>query len=814
MKKILALSLISIFAMMSFSPAASAAKVKQTNVTIAGKVIDQSGAALEFATVSLERLDSTIVTGTTTANDGSYTMSATAGTYTLAVRMIGYKDNLQQISVSGSNLNIAPITLVEDAEMLAGATVTEKVKLVEMKVDKLVMNISQSAYAQGSNALDLIKKAPGVTIDKDGNVTLNGQAVQVWIDGRPSYVSGKSLEALLRSTDGGSIDKFEIMAHPSAKYDAEGQGGIINIKTKRNALEGLNGNIGAEGSGMYFGETERFLAGQSAWANFNYRAGKSRTFVNLYEAVQNFDQLETVDNVIDGEGYNFGQQSESLLKFNSANTQIKLGQDWFVNDKNTLGFIVTVPGNKSGYSTDRDWSWAKTMINGEQVKYSETDIDTRDKAVQASGNLNYTHVFDPMKAKEVTFNADYYRMSDRMSNNTITYTQLEDWTKSIRDISTDRDIDIYSAKADYQSVVFDKYMFEAGAKWALSKTGNEMIHAEDALRAETLFDYDENVTAAYADIAGSFKEKFSMKVGLRAEYTSSNGNWISAGEVSKKDYLDFFPTVYVGYAGEKNRYSISYTRRITRPSYSQLNPTKQYVDANNYIQGNPELTPQYTDAVTFQAGFGQHLSVAALYNRIGDYIMQTPSFGLDGSEIFTWNNFGSMTMSGLAINVTELPLAKWLTWTASINALYTWNNASMDSYTSSAPLAQAYTCFTALLGKDWKVQLDGTASSSVAAAYFKTDPVFVSNIAVKKTLLDNRMTLTFAVDDLFRSSVSNVRVNNMDGVKSFVGQTPYMQAVKLGLDWSFGKAHQTRARNVGNLEEISRTGNSSSAGAN
>lgn len=119
----------------------------------------------------------------------------------------------------------------EDTQMIAGATVTERVKLIEMKIDKLVMNVSQSAFAQGSNVLDLIRKAPGVTIDKDGNVTLNGKKVQVWIDGRPSYLDGKGLEALLRSTPGSSIDKFELMEHPSAKYDAEGQGGIINIKT-------------------------------------------------------------------------------------------------------------------------------------------------------------------------------------------------------------------------------------------------------------------------------------------------------------------------------------------------------------------------------------------------------------------------------------------------------------------------------------------------------------------------------------------------------------------------------------------------------
>ena len=211
---------------------ASASAARQNAAEIKGIVCDKStGEPLGWTTVALMRPDSTLAAGATCDDKGAYSLQAAPGEYIIKASLIGYKDIFRNVKIVSGRNEIEPLNMSEDTQMIAGATVTERVKLIEMKIDKLVMNVSQSAFAQGSNALDLIRKAPGVTIDKDGNVTLNGKKVQVWIDGRPSYLDGKGLEALLRSTSGSSIDKFELMEHPSAKYDAEGQGGIINIKT-------------------------------------------------------------------------------------------------------------------------------------------------------------------------------------------------------------------------------------------------------------------------------------------------------------------------------------------------------------------------------------------------------------------------------------------------------------------------------------------------------------------------------------------------------------------------------------------------------
>lgn len=807
MKRLVSIALAALLSVLSLS----ARPVKQLNIPVTGHIVDVQGNPVGFATVSIEKSDSTVVCGTAADESGSFRLDSPAGEYTLAVRLIGYKDLFRAITVKGPSVDMGTITIDTDAEMLAGATITEKVKLVEMKIDKLVMNISQSAFAQGSNALDLMRKAPGVTIDKDGNIKLNGSAVEVWIDGRPSYASGKTLEALLRATDGGSIDKFEIMAHPSAKYDASGQGGIINIKTKKTIFEGLNGNAGFEYGGMYFGDIDKYLDSKSAWVNLNYRRDKSRSFVNLYEAKNRVSQLEKVSNILQGEGMTFGQESETLLQFKSDSYQLKLGHDWFLDDKNTVGAIVTVPVEKEINFTPKDKSWTRRFIGDDVYQFSETEINMDSRILASSANLNFTHTFNPQLAREVTVNADYYYHDSNDDNLTNIYSRTarsNDMSENSRHIVTDRDINIYSVKADYQSVIFNRYMLEAGAKWALSRTYNVTDHDEKAtaMSFDNKFNYSEHVTAAYASFSGQFGPKVAAKFGVRAEYTASKGDWMSIGEVTKDSYLDFFPTAYIGYNTEKARLSLSYTRRINRPSYSQLNPTPVFIDADNYIVGNPELKPQYMDALQAIGGFGQHLQVVLMYAYSGGVVSQSPVFLEDGSEAFVWSNFGSISQPAAVVSVTELPFTKWLTWTANGTFAYAINKDKSTGYKQSAPVAQVYTCLTATLPKDWKIQLDLTAMTNVKQAYFKIHPIKYSDLSVKKIMMQDRLTLTMSVNDVFRSMTSDLEVNNMPGVvSSTVFQTPYRQKVNIGLDWSFGKATRTRARNVGNLEEIDRT---------
>ncbi|MCF0164215.1 MAG: TonB-dependent receptor, partial [Bacteroidales bacterium] len=230
MKKFYLLTL----SLMMFLPVSVMAQNK-----IKGTILEsKSSLPLPFSTIAIYESDTVLVAGTTSDDNGLYEISnIKSGDYRVEASFIGYKTSTSHISINNNSVTL-DFALEQDTEYLEGAKVSARKPLIEMKVDKIVMNVADAVATQGSNAKEILRKAPGVSIDMEGNVKLNGSAVAVWIDGRPSHLSGKSLEAFLESTDGATIDRIEVMAHPSSKYDAQGSGGIIDIKTKKNFLQG------------------------------------------------------------------------------------------------------------------------------------------------------------------------------------------------------------------------------------------------------------------------------------------------------------------------------------------------------------------------------------------------------------------------------------------------------------------------------------------------------------------------------------------------------------------------------------------------
>ena len=267
-----------------FSVALMCAIVSFAQTNLAGKVQDTQSNPVVYATVSLLRQDSSLVTGAITDDAGAFALSAPSGKYLLQVSFIGYQTVCQSVRTGSKDLLL---TLREETEQLGEVEVKAKKQLIERQFDKIVLNVSNSPFAMGSNGKDLLKKAPGVNVDKDGNVTVNGKSVEVYIDGRPSYLSGQQLKAMLEGTDGSTIEKIEIISNPSAKYDASGQGGIINIKTKRNMMQGLNGTLTAAYGGMYYGDIKKWHNNEMFSLNLNYRTDKTYTFGSLTQAYAN-----------------------------------------------------------------------------------------------------------------------------------------------------------------------------------------------------------------------------------------------------------------------------------------------------------------------------------------------------------------------------------------------------------------------------------------------------------------------------------------------------------------------------------------------
>ena len=380
-------------------------------------------------------------------------------------------------------------------------------------------------------------------------------------------------------------------------------------------------------------------------------------------------------------------------------------------------------------------------------------------------------------------------------------------------------MDIWSAKSDYQTLLWQKVMFEAGLKGAVSSTGSDTDHKEvgtDAHSEHQQFTYLEAIGAGYFNAATQLG-KWALKAGLRAEYTYSFGDWITSGDQTRRSYINLFPTVFVGFNPDENwRFSTSYTRRINRPSYFYLNPNKSYMGANSYTIGNPDMLPEFSDDVNASVGYGQHLNLAMGYTHVGNWIMQNPYVDEQANQIYKWDNFGTNNVAYASFSLSQQPIFKWLDWTLNLTGLYMAGHSADGSYNTDAFSFNGYTCFTFNLPKDWKVELDGFVMTPMKLGYLMSKTQWCSNLGARKTLLDGKLTLNIELKDVFRSLRSDfVAYGSASGTNSTstINQRFLNQRLTFGVTWNFGTAQTpVRQRNVGNLEEASRGKSSSGLG--
>ena len=824
---------------------------------IVGKVQDAQGEPIAYATVSLLTADSSLVTGAITDEKGAFSISAYGPTptlptregeedpphpslqregvksnnnYILQVSFIGYKTVARAIHSGDANLLI---TLQEESEELAEVEVKAKRQLIERQFDKIVLNVSNSPFAAGSNGKDLLKKAPGVQVDKDGNVTVNGKSVEVYIDGGPSYLSGDQLKAMLEGTDGSTIEKIEIISNPSAKYDAAGQGGIINIKTKRNMMQGLNGTLTASYGGMYYGDVEKWQNREMFSLNLNYRSEKTYTFATLTQLyVDQNIHVEVGSEALDTltqtrtERYD---ESEYVCDFQYY--MAKIGNDWFIDKKNTFGFIFQAPFMIMRQDVPEGHGWGYTKVGDDIVENSMSVLANPIRSQQYTANLNYTHVFNDSLDRELTANVDYNRYAGQQGNsqqNTYYYNGFTDTVVTGMDIETDQVVDIYSAKVDFQTRFWQTGVIEAGAKWAMSNTFNRMttdstLNGVARPTQHSDFDYSEQVAAVYISVAKQFGQKFNAKLGLRGEFTHSEGDWISADSTSMKNYFDVFPTAFFGYTPtDKWSMNVSYTRRIKRPNYYQLNPFRTYMDAHNYQEGNLELTPEFNNQVDLNFSYSQYVSLAFNFAHTQDMLSAHMELLPNGNGRQKWVNFGTCTTHGGNLSLTELPLVPkfetgadgtrqmtgaWLALTVNA-AYYNFINRSYDgTYLNRNHYASASATLTAYLPQDWTLSVDGNYNTPLTIGYNKTDATWYMGAAVRKMWRKQGLILNIQAQDLLRSVHYRSESFGMaKGNSSYIYQNSRYQHVSLSLTWMFGQQQYVKRRNVGNMEEAERLG--------
>ena len=771
-----------------------------------GRVEDREGQPVPFATIALLSSDSILLTGTITDDSGNFIVNQPSEASILKASCIGYHTCYYNIN---GQMNHLLIRMEATVKQMAEVVVKARTPLVERQMDKIVMNVAASPFAVGNNGKDILKKAPGVHIDRKGKVTVNGKEVEVYIDGRPSYLKGEQLKTMLEGTDGATIDQLEIITQPSAKYDAAGQGGIINIKTKRNRSKGVNGSLSFGYGGMYWRNLRQYMQDDHLSFNFNYRGAK--TYTSLALTQQYNDRTESYQSLTASPADK--RQSYSQIRNRHQYYMLKLSNDFMIDTANTIGFIVSVPVSLGHTHGDKEHNYSTYYIGDALSEQNSEALKTDNRWLQHAANLNYTHVFSSALDQELTINIDYNRNNNRIM--THSYNEYMPVSANLYALNIEQNTrhltNIYSARADFQTQFWQTGKIECGFKWLTTQT--EFHSATDTIDAGLLlsdFNYKEHVAALYATIGKQFGEHWSTKIGLRGEYTRSIGQWLTADKVSGKSYFNLFPTVYIGYMPSDDwSVSIDYCRRIDRPHYTMLDPSWQYEDGHSFRAGNTELMPAFTHNVLVSFGYSEYISLDFEFSHTRNLTDYQILFLSGGNRLSQAVNYGTSTMHGIFLSLTEIPLVPKLT-TDNENGRRKLNGAWLaltlqagagheiiKSYDGTINMKQWMLDLSAELNaylpKDWTISLDGMYSTPSVWGMEKLSSWQEMNLAVKKDFPRIGLTLTMRVSDLLLSTQwHSTSVGLPDGYTNTFTGNDRMHSLSFGLNYKFGTIFEHR----------------------
>lgn len=767
---------------------------------ITGTIKNKQGEVLtDVSILLLQQKDSQLAKGDITNKEGEFKFEQPAeGNYVLFVNALGFQKYYSTpFSITANNeINTFTIVLEPSDKQIKEVRITAKKPMIEVKADKTVFNVEQSINAAGSNALDLLRKSPGVRVDKDENIEMRGKNnVLIYIDGKPTYLGNKDLANLLKNMQAADIETIELISNPSAKYDASGNAGIINIRLKKNKNFGTNGSLSAGlGYGVYLKE--------QASLSLNHRNKKLNVFGNYSFSKGKRFNAQKIDRIQNGMRYDF--ESENINDDQSHN--IKAGADYYINSRSVIGVMASMNRSAGDFTSS-----SKTFISpvgGEVDKVLIAANTISGSRLNAGINGNYK--YEDTSGRSFNLDLDYGNFHSRgSSSQPNTYWNKNETTvisQSVFKNSTPTLIDIYAAKADYEQNI-GKGKLGIGLKSAYVKTDNDFKFFDVVNNADTLnlnrsnhFVYTENVNAAYVSYARSFKEKFSLQVGLRAEQTQSKGMLSSAfpqpdDTVSRK-YIDFFPSGGFSYnLNAKNTFGVSYSRRIDRPNYQDLNPFENKLDELTYEKGNAFLRPQYTQSVSLTHTLMQAVTTSLSYSHVRDMFMQTTDTTEFSKTYVTQKNFASMDIAGIDISF-PVPLRKWWMIYANINANYNELSADFEGRT----LRNTYYTYT--FYADNQITLPHDVSLNVTGWYtgpnywggtFRMKPMGSIDIGVQKLFFQKKLSMKLSLSDLLKSQ-SWYATSNFAGLYAKANGSFESRQLKLNLSYRFGNRQVTKQR--------------------
>lgn len=770
---------------------------------ITGKTSTENKSPLSLVTVSLlKKSDSSLVKVAVSNDVGNFTIdNITSGNYLLKFTNVGFEQMflpIDSFQFNSNSIDIKNVVLNKTVQSLTTHTVIAKKPMIEVKADKMIFNVESSINATGSDAFELLRKSPGVMVDNNDNISMKGKTgVKIYIDGKPTQFSSSELASFLKSINSADIEAIEMISNPSAKYDAAGNAGVINFRLKKNKKYGTNGNVTA---GYTQGITPKF----NESIGLNYRNKKVNLFGNFGHSTGTYQNGMNINRIQLDTTYDL----KSVNKNDNKNFNYKVGADYFLNKKNTIGFISTL-NNSNGKETGNGITPIYYYPTGDYVKTLVANSNGIGSSLNINNNINYRYA--DTSGTEVNFDADYgtFRKTGEAYqpnfyndiNGNLIY-------KVVNRNNMPVNIDIFSAKVDVEQN-WGKSKIGYGAKTSFVKTENTFEFYNDdtngvpvkVLSRSNYFTYNENVNALYANYNRALNKKWNLQAGIRMEQTNSKGvltradSIVQADNTVKRNYADLFPSGALTYTyNDKNTFNLTYSKRIDRPTYQDLNPFENKLDELTYQKGNAFLQPQYTNNVELSHTFMGFLTSTISYGHTRDFATEiTDTVG--NATYVQQQNLADLNYYGFSVG-SATPFKKW--WSGYINIWYMYHDIKgsigENPFHVKIPLYGAYWQQSFTLKKEFSAELSGWYNGPAFwGATWKTRPQWSMDLGLQKSFFNKNLTVKAAVTDIFYTAPWKA-TNNFGGLNIAANGNWESRTFRLTVNWRFGSNQISASR--------------------
>ncbi|MCB9033005.1 MAG: TonB-dependent receptor [Chitinophagales bacterium] len=784
--------------------------------TISGTILDENNQAVAYANIAVYNTsDSVYVNGTISDSIGQFEITnLPTGSYFVEIVFLGYQtDTISNILINNDKvINIGKLYLKPQSIVLDGVQILASRPIIERQADKLIFNVENSTKSSGENLLDLMRSVPSVTVTGDDEIKVNGKSgVQVMVNGKVEQLNGEQLNNLLKSIQSSNVKKIEVSSNASAKFDANAKGGVINIVLKESMKSGVLGSVYTtynqnKYSSIYTGFNLSVNFKKNT-INTNYNYGYNKGFFKRV-----FDRNFNIDDVIQ-----LIEEDGAAVSRNN-NHYLNTNYRYSINDKQYFGLGVELFAMKNPNDGNSTLLTYNDKTTGFINEIQKTDNTLNNKIINPSVNANYKATLDSL-GSSIGFSYDYTYFNSESFSNLVTnyydnqYNQIADVYDFYQ--TSPYLVNLHTYKLDYNKYLKNENSLEFGIKFTWTKINNDIQfynlvennYQQDTTKSNE-FRYTENINAAYGIWNKSWKNNWSTNVGLRVEQTNTNQYSITLNQKKQRHYVDFFPSVFVNKTiKENNNLNLSYTRKIQRPNFNDLNPFEFYMSPYSIWSGNADLKPQLIDVVEFTYTLKKYYSFFVGYEHVKNNYTHL-AYQNDSTKITTYKatNFNVRNNLNIGVNINK-ELFKW--WTMSFSATYTFFKYNTVISGADFNVSSNKGVFsldnTFKLPKNFQINVFGFYATPFldATDMMKSDGMV--NVSITKLLLDKKLSIKLSGFDIFHTKNFSFDTNFFN-VNSVTRNTFSSSAVALSISYNFqkGKQFQNTRVNKSNQEEKNR----------